>query len=182
MVDHPHTTFEEAIRKLGRYPEEAFIFVREGLSYAAQRVHGPESDAHRRLQKLLLRQNLDWHDLVDRYESGELPEKVRTLVDEIGGIGKLDRHISGRQLCWGLRDFALHNYGMMARTVLEAWGIRATIDFGRIVFAFIECGMMQKQPGDSLADFEEVFAFDDAFDDKAGLMPAEGSADGNGRS
>ena len=74
-----------------------------------------------------------------------------------------ERHVSGQQLCLGLRDYALVKYGMMARTVLSRWGIRKTDDFGRIVFAMIEAGFMRKSDKDSFEDFQGVYEFDEAF-------------------
>src|SRR5262249_20634110 len=50
------------------------------------------------------------------------------------------RHVNGRELCEGLREFALMNWGMLARTVLARWGITRTLDFGRIVFALVDNG------------------------------------------
>jgi uncharacterized repeat protein (TIGR04138 family) len=62
-----------------------------------------------------------------------------------------------------VRDLALHRFGPMARTVLEHWGIGRTTDVGNIVFALVECGVLIKQDEDSLADFDNVFDFDEAF-------------------
>lgn len=73
------------------------------------------------------------------------------------------RHVSGQQLCLGLKDHAIRQYGLLARTVLERWGIRATSDFGKIVFAMIGAGQMRKTDDDSLEDFQGVYDFDDAF-------------------
>jgi uncharacterized repeat protein (TIGR04138 family) len=74
------------------------------------------------------------------------------------------RHISGRELTFGVRDLALERFGPMARTVLEHWGIEDTRDVGRIVFALVECNVLIKQEEDTAADFEDVFDFDEAFD------------------
>jgi uncharacterized repeat protein (TIGR04138 family) len=73
-------------------------------------------------------------------------------------------HVSGQQLCLGLRDYALLRYGFMARTVLERWGIRRTDDFGRIVFAMIDAGLMRKSDEDCPEDFQGVFEFDEGFE------------------
>lgn len=73
------------------------------------------------------------------------------------------RHVSGQQLCLGLKDHAIRQYGLLARAVLERWGIRGTVDFGRIVFAMIEAGLMRKTDEDSLEDFSGVYDFDEAF-------------------
>jgi uncharacterized repeat protein (TIGR04138 family) len=74
------------------------------------------------------------------------------------------RHITGRELAEGCRDLALGRFGLMARTVLEHWGIRCTRDLGEIVFALVECGVLVKQEGDCASDFEAVFCFDEAFE------------------
>lgn len=73
------------------------------------------------------------------------------------------RHVSGQQLCLGLRDFAIDRYGMLAPTVLRTWNIRRTDDFGRIVYAMIEHGIMSKTSQDSLDHFRAVYDFDEAF-------------------
>ncbi len=83
-----------------------------------------------------------------------------------GHIGP-ERHVNGAQLCLGLRDYAIQRYGMLARTVLERWRVRQTDDFGRIVFAMIEAGLMRKSEEDALADFHAVFDFDEAFNEVA---------------
>lgn len=73
------------------------------------------------------------------------------------------QHVSGAQLCHGLRDYAIKQYGQLARTVLERWNIRSTDDFGRIVFLLVEAGLMSKTDDDSMMDFQRVFAFEEAF-------------------
>jgi uncharacterized repeat protein (TIGR04138 family) len=75
-----------------------------------------------------------------------------------------NRHISGQQLCEGLREFALLQWGMLAKTVLARWGITATLDFGRIVFALVEYGHMSKTDQDTVEDFRNVYDFATAFD------------------
>jgi len=74
------------------------------------------------------------------------------------------RHISGRELAEGVRDLAIERFGPMARTVLEYWGIRETVDVGKMVFALVDCGILIRQDDDALEDFEEVFDFEDAFE------------------
>jgi uncharacterized repeat protein (TIGR04138 family) len=74
------------------------------------------------------------------------------------------RHITGRELAEGVRDLAIEQFGPMARSVLEHWGIEETVDVGDIVFALVEQGILIKQDEDTRADFVDVFDFDDAFD------------------
>ena len=81
-------------------------------------------------------------------------------------VSKYDkpRHITGKELLEGIREYALDQYGALARTVLNYWGIRKTEDFGRIVFALVEVGILRKQPEDKIEDFMNVYDFKDAFD------------------
>jgi len=73
------------------------------------------------------------------------------------------RHVSGQQLCMGLRDFAKQEYGLLARSVLARWRVHRSEDFGRIVFAMVDAELMHKTADDTLADFVNVFSFDEAF-------------------
>jgi uncharacterized repeat protein (TIGR04138 family) len=73
------------------------------------------------------------------------------------------RHITGPELAQACRDLALHRYGVMARVVLEHWGIRCTMDIGDIVFTLVDLGLLISQPQDSRDDFHGVFDFEDAF-------------------
>ena len=74
------------------------------------------------------------------------------------------RHISGSQLCEGLRELAQKRWGLIARQVLKHWNITSTNDFGEIVFLLVNNGWMQKQPQDSIEDFDSVYDFVEAFD------------------
>jgi len=72
------------------------------------------------------------------------------------------RHVTGRELCEGARLMALSHYGLLAIAVLNQWGIRATSDFGEIVFNLIASGDLEKSPSDSRADFDQVYDFETA--------------------
>src|SRR5512145_3219603 len=58
------------------------------------------------------------------------------------------RHIGGAELAWACRDFALEQFGMLAATVLNHWGVHSTEDIGRIVFILIDVGLLARQPSD----------------------------------
>lgn len=77
------------------------------------------------------------------------------------GVDRPDRtrHITGQQLCEGLREIAIERWGLMASAVLATWDIHCTLDFGRVVFALIDAGLFQKQPHDTLDDFANVYDF-----------------------
>lgn len=74
------------------------------------------------------------------------------------------RHVSGAELAWACRDFALEQFGLTARTVLSHWGVESTADLGRIVFVLIDVGLLIRQPNDRIEDFSDVYAFAEAFD------------------
>ena len=173
MVNEPSRTLRDLVDHVGRYPEDAFLFVREGLSHTADQIHGPETEAHRQLHQYLLRNDLDWSDVIAQYHAGELPDTVVDTIDAAGGCDRLDRHVNGRELCWGLRDYAAKRWGMMARVVLESWNVRCTKDFGRIVFGFIDLDMMRRQSDDSREDFNEVYKFTEALDRSPGSDDAK---------
>jgi uncharacterized repeat protein (TIGR04138 family) len=73
------------------------------------------------------------------------------------------RHVTGQELLGGIREFALGQFGPMAKTVLEDWGIHCGEDFGEIVFNMIEVGWLAKTSKDSRADFANGYDFDEAF-------------------
>jgi uncharacterized repeat protein (TIGR04138 family) len=79
-----------------------------------------------------------------------------------GTKAEQDYHVSGRELVHGVRDLALREFGLMARTVFHMWGIDRTADFGDIVFNLIEAGLMSKTSRDDRRDFEDVFDLDEA--------------------
>ena len=86
-------------------------------------------------------------------------------------------HVSGRELCEGLSEFALRQFGRLARTVLESWGIRSSEDIGEIVFNMVEVGLLRKTEEDSREDFAGVLDFDEAFDRGFQLRLNAGGAD-----
>ena len=47
--------------------------------------------------------------------------------------------------------------------------MRRTCDFGRIVFAMIDAGVMSKTSSDTIEDFQAVYDFDEAFSPEAVL-------------
>jgi len=115
-------TLEQVVDECGRYPLEAFEFVRHGLNFTVHQIFG-ESRAK----------------------------------------GETACHVSGQQLAWGLRNYAVSRYGVLAHTVLNHWGVHRTADFGKIVFTMVESKLMQKTDDDDIRDFEAVFDFDSAF-------------------
>jgi len=107
----------------------------------------------------------------DREAYRFVSESLVYAVRKSGRVG----HVSGRELCEGVRDHALDQFGRLARTVLEGWGIRRSEDIGEIVFNMVDVGLLRKTEEDRREDFHDVFDFQKVFDKgfKMRLKPAE---------
>lgn len=88
-----------------------------------------------------------------------LDHTVQLRKRKLGEIG----HVTGSQLCEGVRQLALKSFGPMVLTVFEYWGIRKTDDFGEMVWSLIDLGVFGKTESDSREDFNGVYSFEDAF-------------------
>jgi uncharacterized repeat protein (TIGR04138 family) len=128
-------TIANLLQEDRRYPLEAYIFVFEGLHYA-QNVLGLGNDS-----------------------PSESPGGPSQEAEDQGP----QRHVTGQELCEAIRQFALEQYGYMAKLVLANWGLHTTGDFGEIVFNLIRIGRMRKTPHDRREDFDNVYDFDCAF-------------------
>jgi len=91
----------------------------------------------------------------------EALDYTQKLVGKENG-GKV-RHVTGQELLEGIRKFALEQFGPMALTVLEEWGVRTCRDFGELVFNMVESGLLAKTETDSRTDFEGGYDFFEAF-------------------
>jgi uncharacterized repeat protein (TIGR04138 family) len=88
---------------------------------------------------------------------------VMAALDVAQKQTKKTKHVSGRELCQGFKTLAQSEFGLMAKTVLESWGIRTTDDIGEIIYNMIDEGMMGKTDEDKKEDFHNVFGFDQVF-------------------
>ena len=77
-----------------------------------------------------------------------------------GGHG---HHVSGQELLDGFRRFSLREFGPMAPTVFEEWGITCCRDIGEMVFNLIEAGIFGKTDSDTIEDFDGRYDFEEAF-------------------
>jgi uncharacterized repeat protein (TIGR04138 family) len=75
------------------------------------------------------------------------------------------RHVTGQQLCEAIRQYAVQQFGLLAKSVLNEWGVRTTGDFGEIVFNLIDIELVRKTESDRRQDFDNVFDFDDGLRD-----------------
>jgi uncharacterized repeat protein (TIGR04138 family) len=74
-----------------------------------------------------------------------------------------DRHVSGQELLAGMRVYAAELFGPLAGEVWRRWGVRETLDWGRIVFLLVDAGLLNRQDDDKIEDFKDGFEFDDVF-------------------
>ena len=73
------------------------------------------------------------------------------------------RHVTGKELLEGIKEYALDEFGPLTFTVFAEWGIHATLDFGEIVFNLVEAGRLGKTENDSREDFKDGYSFEVAF-------------------
>jgi uncharacterized repeat protein (TIGR04138 family) len=76
-------------------------------------------------------------------------------------------HVTGQNLCEGLKKLAIEKWGRLAMLVLNRWNIKTTRDFGEIVYLMIKHGWLSVQPTDSIDDFNDVYDFKTAFKDQS---------------
>ncbi len=101
-----------------------------------------------------------------RYEAGAylfMRAALDFTLKRIREREKANRHVTGQELCHGIRDYALEQYGPMALTLFKQWGIERTEDFGEIVFNLVEYGVFGKTDTDSPEDFRAVYDFEEVF-------------------
>jgi len=85
---------------------------------------------------------------------------TRSLKKPADGPG---RHVTAAELLEGIRQYALKEYGPLAMTVLQAWGIRQCTDFGQVVFNLVNKKFLGKTDEDSVHDFDHGYDFANAF-------------------
>lgn len=85
---------------------------------------------------------------------------IRMLEKPAQGPG---RHVSGRELLEGIRQYTLEEFGPMSLKVLNSWGLTNTADVGNLVFNLVHAGELGKTDEDKLEDFAEGFDFYEAF-------------------
>ena len=138
--------FIELLKQDHRYPKEAYLFVFEALDYAQNTLH-----------------------LGQDTPSEPLPPEIQVTIQEgtreIGGLDEHEsqRHITGQDVCVAAKQYAVQQYGALAKTVLSSLGINSTSDIGEIVYNMIRIGRMRKTAEDRREDFNDVYDFETAF-------------------
>ena len=92
-----------------------------------------------------------------------LDHAVKELKKRDASRAGRSRHVSGPELLEGLRVYALEQFGPLAKTVLNSWGVKRCTDFGDIVFNLIEYNVFSKTDNDRREDFTDIYTFDEAF-------------------
>jgi uncharacterized repeat protein (TIGR04138 family) len=137
MLDPSHP-LARLLKQDPRYKIDAYVFVQEALSYA--------------------------HDALGMGTERPSDEPEEPLHRSQRSTERApERHLTGQELCEAIRHYALEEYGYLAKSVLNSWGVRTTGDFGNIVFNLIELKQMKKAKQDRREDFDDVFDFDVAF-------------------
>lgn len=138
-MDDPRQALFDLLQRDRRFKLEAYAFLFEALSYAHDTLKlGKEGDSEENLP---------------------LPRSKRSSKHE---SRRPERHLTGQELCHAIRQYALEQYGYMAKCVLNSWGITRTGDFGEIVYNLIKIGQMRKTKQDRREDFDDVYDFDQA--------------------
>ena len=88
-----------------------------------------------------------------------LRDAVDRIAQRLGRSGPKaeNRHVTGRELSEGFRDCMLEDFGPMAATLAEEWGLGQSEDIGAMVYNLIEAGAFGKSPTDRKSDFDGVF-------------------------
>jgi uncharacterized repeat protein (TIGR04138 family) len=125
---------DKIAKKDPRYRRDAYVFVREALDHTLKLLKKPDREEATRIAR----------------ETGDESKKYLA-------------HVTGQELLEGIRALALQQYGPLAKTVLDHWGVHGCEDFGEIVFNMVEVGLLGKTATDSKADFAGRYNFDEAF-------------------
>lgn len=83
-------------------------------------------------------------------------------VDEFGEV-VVEHHFSGQQLCHAIRQYAINQFGFLAKVVLRNWNIDSTSCFGDLVYNMIDAEIMKKSEQDRREDFDDVYDFNSVF-------------------
>lgn len=146
------------LRKDQRYSPDAYFFVREALGFAADKLELRNcncQDSPGPKQKAKGSAKCSSQDR-DAETADDPADDASCTANE--------HHVTGQQLCDGIRQYALAQFGLMSKVVLNSWGIFSTSDFGEIVYNLINVGVLKKSPQDRRSHFDGVYDFDEAFD------------------
>lgn len=153
-MDDPRQALLDLLHRDKRYPFDAYSFVFEALTYAHENLGlGTEYSG----------EQIEGQTAVGAGEAAAPVRRGGKKRSGAAGDTRVERHLSGQELCEAIRLFAVDQFGYMAKSVLNHWGITQTGDFGEIVFNLIGIKQMRKTRHDRREHFEDVYDFDEAF-------------------
>jgi uncharacterized repeat protein (TIGR04138 family) len=161
LVDPQHP-LHAVLERDCRYSLEAYLFILESLTFAQESLGFGREARGDEIEDLAAPEP-------EQAKAGVPAETGQRRPRKPGSRGAAkrprtgERHVSGRELCEAARLYGLQQYGFLAPKVLETWGIRATGDFGELVFNMINAGQMRKTRADRREDFDDVYDFREAF-------------------
>ena len=79
-------------------------------------------------------------------------------------------HVKGQDIVDTSYRVAHHEFGPMAKTVLQHWGIASPRCIGNIVFRLVENGILKKSDDDSIDDFAAHRSIDEIFNPEKEYM------------
>jgi len=116
-----------------------------------------ESDIYEKIEKIV--------DQDSRYKVAAYAFVLLALNFTLAKLEKR-RHVTGKELLEGIREFGIQQYGPMTKTVFNYWGVKTTKDFGQIVFSLVDHRLLGKTEEDKMEDFVDVYDFQEEFVDK----------------
>ncbi|NOT29624.1 MAG: hypothetical protein HOP15_04145 [Planctomycetes bacterium] len=96
-----------------------------------------------------------------RFLFESLPDAVRLAGKE--QAEGTERHVTGQEVLAGMCAHATQLFGPLAAAVWRSWGVRETLDWGRIVFLLVDNGLLNRQESDTVDDFGAGFDFEETF-------------------
>jgi uncharacterized repeat protein (TIGR04138 family) len=159
MAENRHPIYD-MLEQDQRYQIEGYQFIREALQYSQDVLelggNQPKSEATKSPES-------------DSNSPESRSSDSKTGDSKTGGSSQKEsenpeNHLTGQQLCEGIRLYARDQYGYLAKLVLNSWGIHTTSDFGEMVYNLIRIEQMKKSPSDRREDFDDVYEFENAFE------------------
>ena len=96
-------------------------------------------------------------------EALDYTQKLHTKKRKAAPDAASSRHVTGRELLDGIRQFALQQYGPMTFALLAEWGLHRCEDFGELVFNMVDHRLLGKTETDTREDFKGGYEFAEAF-------------------
>lgn len=112
---------------------------------------------------LICKEDGRFHKNAYNFVRQALDHTVKELKKQNAERTRKSLHVTGPELLGGIRDYALDQYGPLAKTVLNSWGLTRCSDFGDIVFNLIDYNVFSKTDTDRKEDFSDIYTFEEAF-------------------